>query len=231
MHNFFCDELGKVGDEVFLSHAELKHLFKTLRAGKGDLIGLLDGKGNFAAAEIHEGKKLFIKSVTSHKTPEVKIHLYIAIPKRNKMDQLLRQCTEAGVWAIHPMICDYSVSVPDKVSSRWQIILQEACKQSENYFLPEITAPHSFTACLDEIEQKQMPAYYGAVTPESMLNNAPSGSSIAWLVGPEGGFSEKEIEMISEANINPINLGPNIMRVETAAVCGIALLNFYYKGN
>ena len=229
MHNFYIDRLGKIGDEVLLPTSEAKHLFKTLRAAKGDIIGLLDGLGTCAQAEILDDKKIIIKNIKHHAEPEIKIHLFVAVPKRAKMDQLLRQCTEAGVWAIHPLITKYSVAVPDKISERWHSLLQEACKQAGNMFVPKIYAPCPLDKALDKIKEFNMSAFYGAVSPDDKKLSCSSRPDIAWLVGPEGGFSDEEEQQILSNGVVPLNIGPYIMRVETAAVCGVNLLNFCNK--
>lgn len=229
MHNFYIDTLGKTGDEVLLPASEAKHLFKTLRAGKGDIIGLLDGLGGCAEAEIIDNKKIIIKSLKHHAEPEIKIHLFVAVPKRAKMDQLLRQCTEAGTWAIHPVITKYSVAVPDKINDRWHTLLQEACKQAGNMFVPKLYPPCSLNDALNEIKNANMSAFYGAVSSSDEKIPQTLSPAIAWLVGPEGGFSDDEEEQMLSSGVAPLNIGPYIMRVETAAVCGVSLLNFYNK--
>jgi 16S rRNA (uracil1498-N3)-methyltransferase len=228
MHNFFVDEIGEAGTEVLFPQSEIKHLFKTLRAVAGDLIGLLDGKGACAEAEITGDKKIIIRKLSKCPEPEVKIHLFVAAPKRNAMDQLLRQCTEAGVWSIHPVITRYSVAVPDKVSDRWRSLLQEACKQSGNLFLPELHEPCPLAQALEEIKKTKMTAFYGAVSKTGKFSPV-SATDVAWLVGPEGGFSETEEQEMSGCGVAPLHIGPYIMRVETAAVCGVTLLNFYHR--
>jgi len=229
MHNFYSDKLAKIGDEVLLPSNETKHLFKTLRAAEGDVIGLLDGQGGSAEAKIIEDKKIIIKSLKHHPEPNIRIHLFVAVPKRAKMDQLLRQCTEAGVWAIHPIITKYSVAVPDKISERWHTLMQEACKQAGNMFVPKLFAPCPLNRALEEIKAAKMSAFYGAVSMDDKKLSHTSSPDIAWLVGPEGGFSDEEEQQMLSCGVASLNIGPYIMRVETAAVCGVALLNFYHK--
>lgn len=229
MHNFFIDEIGKPGEEVLFPQSEMKHLFRTLRAAAGDLIGLLDGKGACAEAEITGDKRIIIRKLTKYPEPEPRIHLFVAAPKRPAMDQLLRQCAEAGVRSIHPIISCYSVAVPDKVSDRWRSLLREACKQSGNLFLPELYPPCPLAQAIAEIKSAGMPAFYGAVSKNAGKFSPVSGPDIAWLVGPEGGFSEDEERKMSASGLTSLHIGPYIMRVETAAVCGVALLNFCHR--
>lgn len=230
MHNFYIDKLGGIGDEVSLPAGEAKHLFKTLRAVRGDVIGLLDGKGSSAEAEVAEAKRIIIRNIEKHPEPELKIHLFVAVPKRSKMDQLLRQCTEAGVWAFHPLISEHSVAAPEKVSERWQVLLQEACKQAGNMFVPEIYPVCTFLEAMDEIKNAKMTAFYGAVQPDGRKLPRTFNRHTAWLVGPEGGFSDDEEREMLSCGVAPLNIGPYIMRVETAAVCGVSLLNFLNRG-
>ena len=230
MHNFYSNELGKIGDEVLLPPSEAKHLFKTLRATEGDVIGLLDGQGGSAKAKIIGNKKIIIKSLEHHVEPDIKIHLFAAVPKRAKMDQLLRQCTEAGVWAVHPIITKYSVVVTDKINKRWHSLMQEACKQAGNMFVPKLFPPCTLNEGMEEIKNAKMSAFYGAVSSNDKKLSHASNPHIAWLVGPEGGFSNEEEQQMLSSGVASLNIGPYIMRVETAAVCGVALLNFYHKG-
>ncbi len=229
MHNFYSGELGKIDDEIVLPANEAKHLFKTLRAAKGDVIGLLDGRGSSAEAEIIEDGKIIIRKLTHYPEPKIKIHLFAAPPKRARMDQLLRQCTEAGVWAVHPLVCRYSVAVPGKISERWYSLLREACKQAGNMFVPELSAPCPLDKALKKIKAAKMSAFYGAPGTGNIKKTPASSPDIAWLVGPEGGFSAGEEQQMLSAGVLPLNIGPYTMRIETAAVCGVALLNFYHR--
>ena len=111
MHRFRCDELEKLspGASVRLEKSENAHLFKTLRAAEGDRCLLMDGKGNIGEAEVAAGRTLILRSRESAALPEVpSIHLYIAPPRRQKMDQILKQCTELGIRRIVPVICERS---------------------------------------------------------------------------------------------------------------------------
>jgi 16S rRNA (uracil1498-N3)-methyltransferase len=224
MHTFFCDNIGEPGTPVQLEKQEEKHLFKTLRASAGEQIQLFDGQGKTAYAEITLNRNIIIQTVEKHSEPDVKIHLFVAPPRKQKMDQLLKQTAETGVWAIHPILTERAVSTPDKVSDRWLVLLREGCKQSGNPFLPQLSAPQSLPEALTFLKDQNISAYFGAVPgQESQFTNIPTGE-LAWLVGPEGGFSPNEEELLRTAGVSGLNLGPYIMRVETAAICGIAVL-------
>lgn len=225
IRKFRCCQLeNSAGTELRLEREEEKHLFKILRANPGDRLELLDGKGNTASAVVVPGKLVKVLDVRKAPVPERRVHLYIAPPRRQKMDAVLREATELGVWRIVPVLCEFSVSEPDasSVSGRWNDAMFEACKQSGNPFLPQTAAPLRFAAALDDCRKNCSAAWFGSPADSGPVQ-VPDGD-IAWFIGPEGGFSEKELSMLSESGVLPLRIGRWILRVETAAVAGIALL-------
>ena len=104
---------------------EADHLFKTLRARQGEKIKLIDGRGIIAAAKIGKNKEIIVGSKETEPEPTAKLHLFVAPPRKQKMDSLLKQCAEIGVSNIAPIITERSVSTPEKVSAldRWKALL------------------------------------------------------------------------------------------------------------
>lgn len=215
------------GDTVRLEKEESAHLFRTLRAEPGEKCRLLDGAGRMADAEVLPGKMLRIERIETVCPPDAPLlHMYIAPPRRQKMDQILRQAAELGVWRIVPMLCERSVSLPDSdsVNGRWKEVLFEACKQSGNPFLPQVAAPMKFTDALTDSAKQCGRRYFGSVTRRQTEEKA-SGDNAAWFVGPEGGFTETEEKQMLEAGVQPLHFGSWVLRVETAAVCGLCLIH------
>jgi len=212
------------GAVVRLDRTEETHLFKILRATPGTRIELLDGCGRIGDAEVLDGRGVKIHSVREFPEPSRRVHLYIAPPRRQKMDAVLREVTELGVWRIVPVLCEFSVSEPDRdsVSGRWTDVLFEACKQSGNPFLPRTEAPMRFAGALSDCGRNCSTAYFGS--PVSSGRKTDEGDDLAWFVGPEGGFSEKELAMLTESGAVPLRIGNWILRVETAAIAGIVKL-------
>ncbi|MFA6293883.1 MAG: 16S rRNA (uracil(1498)-N(3))-methyltransferase, partial [Victivallales bacterium] len=184
------------------------------------------GRGALATAKVEDGKRLSVMERKIEAEPEVKIHLFISPPKHNKMDQLLTQCCETGVWSITFVIADHSVVRPEEgaVPDRWNVHLVEGCKQSKNPFLPKLGEVISFSGMIEKIKEGKTAAFYGSVEkPETGF--AKTGTSdLAWIVGPEGGFSPAEEERMKSAGFSPLNVGRWIMRVETAAIAGSVIL-------
>jgi 16S rRNA (uracil1498-N3)-methyltransferase len=227
MHAFYCKNLGNVGDIAMLERTESDHLFKTLRARVGDHVMLLNGNGKSAMAEVLAGKELKILDVKLYDAPKKRIFLFVAAPRKQKLDQVLKQATELGVSAICIMHCDYSVALPEG-SNRWEMILLEACKQSNNPFMPEILPVMKFQEALSFAKENSLAGIFGDVEDnQELIDNL--GDDIAFFVGPEGGFSEKELALMRENSFAGLNLGPYILRLETAAICGIAVIRKMLK--
>lgn len=228
MHAFFCKNFEKNGECVTLEKSESDHLFKTLRARVGERVMLLDGNGRTAVAEIVAGKMLEIVEVTGHKRPKNEIYLFVAAPRKQKLDQILKQVTELGVTAICIMHCDFSVALPEG-SNRWGMILEEACKQSNNPFLPEILPVMKFKDALEYVKANDIKGVFGDVEDNCEELKTSENCKYAFFVGPEGGFSENELNLMRSAEFVGLNLGPYILRLETAAVCGVAVIRKILK--
>ena len=221
MHSFFVEHLAGEGSILTLEKRENDHLFKTLRARPDDLVELLDGKGGRAEAVVTAGKTLKICSMTREQEPAGKLRLYCAPPRKAKFDLLLKQAAELGVWEIQLVRFERNVAQPEG-SDRWQLLLQEGCKQSKNPFLPQIQPPVDMKDMFQMIHDRQESAWFGAIRSASAGDR--SAKNFAWIVGPEGGFTPEEEERMQKNGVLPLNLGPYVLRLETAAVCGLAVL-------
>lgn len=231
MHAFRYDALeqASAGDAVTLEKGESTHLFKILRAVPGDVCRLLDGKGNSALATVGEGKTLLIGKVEKiPPLPGKEMHLFLAPPRRQKMDLILKQCTELGVADITPIVCERSVALPDadSVNGRWNELLFEACKQSGNPYLPQVHSPLKFEESLQEACRRSLLCFYGSVSKEEEdpFAGEEAFSGIGWFVGPEGGFTPEEESKMRESAFRPLHMNCWILRAETAAICGLAVL-------
>lgn len=236
MHIFRYEALSSAasGDLVRLEKDENSHFFRTLRAVPGDRCQLMDGQGRFALAEAAEGKMLKILSMETAERPAPPLlHMYIAPPRRQKMDQILRQAAELGVWRIVPMLCERSVALPDQdsVNGRWKEVLFEACKQSGNPFLPQVAEPMKFSSALADSAQQCAVRFFGSVRKRESAPEVRTPGSAAWFVGPEGGFTEEEELAMLQQGIEPLHFGNWTLRVETAAVCGLCLIHQQFRGH
>ena len=223
MRTIFHTHIGQTG-ELFQPEArEAEHLFKVFRARPGDRVLVMDGKGNRAEAEVIDKKQLVFREVLPELRQEIELDLYCAIPKKAKLDSLLPQLPGLGVRSLHPLLLEHSVATGEN-PDRWELLLREGCKQSGNPRLPLLYPPVSLETALEEVRRSGAVLYFGSVTPADPGNEAP-GSQRAWFVGPEGGFTQAEEQQLLDAGGRPLKLGSWIMRLESAAVAGLAVLN------
>ena len=224
MHRIFCTDMPAPGELYQPGQKEAEHLFKVFRARPGDAVELLDGRGSFARGVVEAGRMVRIEDVNTVAEPAEKLHLCCALPRRHKLDSLLKQATELGAWTIRPVRCERSVAEGNP-RERWEILLQEACKQSGNPFLPEIQREADLAVTLEALKSENIDIYYGSVKRIDLQNSGlPVERAKAILIGPEGGFTDDEINMIENAGGKPLNLGPHILRLETAAIAALAVL-------
>lgn len=224
MHRIFCSVIPQAGEEFRPEAREAEHLFKVFRARPGEAVELLDGRGSRARGAVIEQKMIRIESVETAEIPAEKLHLCCALPRRQKLDALLKQAAELGAWTIRPMRCERSVAEGNP-RERWELLLQEACKQSGNPFLPEILRENTLKDTLEALKMENVDIYFGSVkVVDHAARNLPKEREKAILIGPEGGFSDAELELITSYGAVPLNLGPHILRLETAAVAALAVL-------
>ena len=221
MHRVFCTDIPEPGNSVIPESREAEHLFKVFRARAGENVELMDGKGVLARGVIEKDKSITVLSRQQLPEPEMKLHLCCALPRKQKLDQLLKQAVELGAWSIRPVFCARSVASGGP-RERWELLLREACKQSGNPYLPEVLPEEKLPAVLEKLQREDIKIYYGSVAPAETGGTAAAGKAV--VIGPEGGFAPEEEEMMKKYNAEPLNLGPHVLRLETAAVCALAVL-------
>lgn len=225
MHRVYCQMIPNAGMCVTLDDRENEHLFKVFRASAGDRVQLIDCCGTIAEGEVVPGKQIMVRHVENFPEPAEKIILCCALPRKQKLDTLLKQITELGVWSFQPVRCERSVAYGDP-KERWEVLFREACKQSGNPYMPKMEKELTLPELLDDLTAAGTRIYYGSVVPEVTEFAGQKSEKVAkaLLIGPEGGFSDGELELIRQKGGKGINFAPHILRLETAAVAGAALL-------
>ena len=156
------------------------------------------------------------------------IVLFQCIPKGRKFDQIIRQATEAGVTKIIPVLSEYSIPRYDESpgkKDRWMRIVQQALQQSGSKIMPEITGLLPFREISEVWNGQGVGLFFH---PEILANEGLHSSLTATtgpvciFIGPEGGFSENEVDYLLTHGVKPIYLGGNVLRTETAALYAIA---------
>ncbi|MUU77265.1 16S rRNA (uracil(1498)-N(3))-methyltransferase [Winogradskyella endarachnes] len=212
---------------------ESKHIAKVLRKKEGDLLNITNGKGWLFTAEITTAEqKNCVVSITS-KRPQPKrkynLHLAVAPTKMNdRYEWFLEKATEIGIETITPIICDHSERKVVK-TERFEKIIQSAMKQSLQCYLPKLNTPITFKEFIKQDFNNQIfIAHCEETDKKSLKSQLQANKDCTILIGPEGDFSVKEIEIALQHNFIPVTLGETRLRTETAAIAAchsVAFLN------
>lgn len=221
MRRFYAPSIPAPGAEFEPEPEEARHLFKILRAAPGEQFAVFDGHGATGVAEVVFGRRLRVMARTEAPPPARRLALVCAAPRRQKLDAVLRQAVELGVTDILLVDCERSVARPDN-DDRLEKLLFEACKQSGNPFPPRLRLGLDLTEAAAELADAHIPLFFGSVAPAPKFQGKIQNA--AWAVGPEGGFSENEENLLRSAGAIPLHLGGYTLRLETAAVAGLAVL-------
>jgi len=204
------------------------------RSRVGDKVRVFDEQGNEFEAEVCEVQRdkalirLIDECFPSGK-PSIEITLLQALPKGRKMDLIVQKTTELGVWKIIPLISERTVvqlPKPDRVS-RWNRIALEACRQSGRRTIPLVSP----IARLEELDPASLSGLKIILCEgtERGLKDVLRGSTekkVFLMVGPEGGWSPREVELSIQRGFIPVGLGRRILRTETAGLIGVALVQY-----
>lgn len=240
MPRFFLAEI--IGDERFeLTGAEARHLQRVMRKGIGDPVEIADGKGRFYQGTILQidGQRVVGRiddQVIRDVEPGVRLVLCQALPKGDKMEEIIRKGTEVGVSAFVPFIARRSISRPDakdaeKKRHRWQRISEEASKQAGRSVIPDISSVTDWAGLGRIIAgDPALIAWEGEDSRgvRSVLAGLHS-ETIYLIIGPEGGFDPEEVKEGVDGGMLSVSLGPRIMRTETAGPV-LAALALYALG-
>lgn len=233
MHGFFSPQLTVSSREITLPPEESRHALQVLRLAPGDCIGLLNGAGVQAEAELtaidhrrHAGTTCRILNATCIPQPAPRVTLLIAPPKSKNIDAVIRAATELGTARITPVLCRFGVAKPDqKTIANWTRTVIAAAKQSGNPWFPEITAPMPFP---DALRLADRHGFVGAVPqsrddPTKAMPAAAAEATSLWI-GPEGGFAPEELSALYDHGLQPLTVGKWILRVETAVPALLAVV-------
>jgi 16S rRNA (uracil1498-N3)-methyltransferase len=239
-HYFYVPDLRPREKRVLLLGEEFHHLDKVLRLKEKDIIFLLNGKGwVFKAKILSKGKRdaeIRILSFQQYAEPDLKIHLLQALLPGDKMDFLLRSCAEIGVSNIYPVMTANCIvrfknkSIPASKFLRWQRILIQGIKQSGNPWLPGLSELGDFESAVIFFREKGIPKFLlteggSVINPQFLMQ---VDKEVALLIGPEGGFTQKEIQQAKEAGFIPLSLGDLRLRSEVSALMAIAIFKYSY---
>lgn len=225
----------KVSTSICVEAGTYRYIKEVLRLRSGDNVVLFNGDGFDYLGEIcdQNKKKVFIDI---HSKTEIKnesslsLHLLLPLCRAEKLDWCLQKATELGVSKFTPVITDRgNVHIPhhklDKKLAHWKAVISSACEQCGRARIPEIEQPDLLSSVITKCADSQVKIIASPGSANSINNEiGKSVASCVCLIGPEGGFNQKEIDLANEQGFVSISLGPRILRLETAVVSTITLL-------
>jgi len=234
MRRFFIDPTCISGDSATIAEQEARHISSVLRLKPGSIIELFDGTGLVYQAEICATTKaaITVNILHSQRLQEHPPYLDVAqsLTKGKKMDLILQKATELGVSTLRPVIsqhCDIK-SVTSNQIDRWRRISQEACKQCSR---PTPLTCHTAQTFVQFVASADKSATKFILWENQTTGTFPQpittvNERVLIVIGPEGGFTQSEIQTAIQHGFIPVGLGPRILRAETAAIAAISILQF-----
>lgn len=237
MYNFFVDECARVGGSFQISGKDHNHICNVLRMQVGDtFLVSCGGISNLCRlAQIGEDMveaEIMEEDYRNTELP-VRFYLFQGLPKGDKLELIIQKTVELGVAGIVPVEMNRCVMKLDgkkkqSKRERWQAIAESAAKQSKRNVIPEVEDVLTYKQAMEKAAAMDLflvpyENERGMEATREALERMKPGMSVGILVGPEGGFDEKEIELARGAGAAVISLGQRILRSETAAVTAVAM--------
>ncbi|MEY3933058.1 16S rRNA (uracil(1498)-N(3))-methyltransferase [Candidatus Methylopumilus universalis] len=226
-------ELKHVVELIVQTHI---HATKVLRLKVGDQFALFNGDGYDYVAKVIELSKhktsveIIDRYEVNHESP-LKITLAQGLAAGDKMDWIIQKAVELGIQSIQPLLTERSIvkldrERADKKLEHWRTVAISACEQTGRSIIPDILSPIHLVQWLSNQNQTANSLKL-ILTPAKAQNinhlEKPS-SPVVFMVGPEGGFSEKEMNLALSSSFVPVNFGKRVLRTETASVVALSIM-------
>ena len=239
MPRFFVPDCGQTGGLVILDGDNARHASFALRMRKGDAVTLCgaDGRTMRGTLERFDGTTVSVRIVgeDSGAEPPFPVTLYQGLTKGDKFEYIIQKAVETGATRIVPFLSSRCIAKledggrTEKKLERWKRIAEEAAKQCGRGIVPAVAYPISFEEALKEASEAETVFLCyereEGVSLSDLLKAHPEGA-VSFLIGPEGGFSEKEASLAAEHGIALCGLGSRILRTETAPVFVLSCITY-----
>lgn len=235
VNRVFVDAPLAIGMTIALPDDAAGHLLRVLRLGAGDGCALFNGDGHDYAATIVSADRrgatvaLTAAHAVAAESP-LRIVLLQGIARGEKMDWILQKATELGVTAFIPVHSDRSEVKLDgerarKRHAHWSSVVTAACEQSGRARMPHVAAPAALAAGVAALAAGGTRLILDPDAARGIATlHPPSDQRIVIAIGPEGGWSPRDREVLTAANFVGLRLGPRILRTETAGIAAVAIL-------
>ena len=238
MTRFFVTPQQLQGDFLVLTGENAAHA-KVLRLKNGENVLVCDGNGKECVCTVSDVSTGQISLVVQNRQESqtearVRVSVYMAFPKGDKLEHVIQKATELGAAEIVAFPSARCVSRPDEKSlkkklERWQKIAASAAEQSGRGLIPEVITLSSYTEALKRAAQADLPILFyeneRATTLKMALESKPY-QTVSLLTGPEGGLEEREVEAAKAAGLHICTLGSRILRCETAPLCALSAVMY-----
>ena len=246
MYQFFVED-AQVGEHtVTIEGSDVNHIKNVLRMKRGERVRISSTSGKNYFGEIAEfSSDMVLVVITQECAPDTelpsRIYLFQGLPKSDKMELIIQKAVELGACEIIPVAMKNCVVKLDEKkaaakTARWQEIAKSAAKQSKRSVIPTVGRPVSYQEALAaaaELDVALIPYENerGMAATREAIEAIVPGQSIGILIGPEGGFSDGEIALARERDMQLISLGGRILRTETAGLATLSVLMYHLETN
>ncbi len=235
---FFTDEI--LGDSFDITGEDARHISKSLRMKVGEALTLCttDGRRHECEITAFSTDTVTVKVLSStvcEQEPSVKITLFMALTKGDKMDDIVQKSVELGVYEIVPVLTSRCISRPDekqmkKKVARWQKIADNAASQSRRGIIPKVADMMTLKEASKLLRNFEKAVVFYECGGEKLKDTVDENTkTLAMFVGSEGGFEESEIELLKENGATALTLGSRILRAQTAPIAGIVGVMYQTK--
>ena len=237
MYNFFVEESAQQQDRFVITGEDYNHICHVLRMQVGDtFLVSCAGFSHLCQLESVEGDAVIARMIEENvQNTELPVHFYLfqGLPKGDKLELIIQKTVELGVAGIIPVeMSRCVVKLDDKKKRskqvRWQAIAESAAKQSKRNLIPAVYDVLSYSQAMEKA--KEMDLFFvpyenerGMEATKEALSLIRPGMSVGILIGPEGGFDEREILQAKGVGGLVLSLGKRILRAETAAVTAVGM--------
>lgn len=221
---------------LVLAEAQSHYLSKVLRMQAGRELVLFNGEGGEYTAEISTVNKKTVEVSVKDFSPEnreshLQLELAIGVSRGERMDWVLQKATELGVTKITPLLTERTEvklggERADKKMDHWQQILISACEQCQRNILPELFEPKIYSEWITQCDAELKFVLHHRNN-QGLPQNKKT-TSVALLIGPEGGLDDGEIAQAIAQHFSALTLGPRVLRTETAPVAAISLVQYLW---
>lgn len=240
MPRFFVSGDAVTDTEIVISGGDAFHIARSLRMAEGDELTVCDDAGieytcRLTRIRDSECRLEILDKRDGIGEPPAEITLYMGYPKGDKLEIVVQKAVELGCYRIVPFESSRCVKRPngdrvEKQTARLCRIAEEAAKQCGRARIPEVSSPIKYSDMLTCAKSCDRVLFCyegeGTLSLKKALSEAQNAKTIAVIVGSEGGFSKEEAELAKDAGHTLVNLGPRILRCETAPLYALAAISY-----